>query len=184
MNWSWDNQSWKIFLNVYKTFSPEPFEGAIKTFWRQLFLKVLTHLVNIIGSLNLKSTWRHFKDGSFLILKTTSERVQTFQHEQFECVMGAIWRLSFQMVSRHLVIVFISYDLKLRCRHSEDGTFFHLKYAFWTSSKHFSVSNLKALRIPIKDSISKDLKCTLLTSSNLITWSWDEDVRKTGVFLP
>ena len=39
-------------------------------------------------------------------------------------VYGGVLKVIFQMVSRHLANVFISYDLKLRYRRSGDGNFF------------------------------------------------------------
>ena len=70
--------------------------------------------------------WTFSPEDFFFNLKNDFWTCSKFQREQFEGVMEAFCRLSFQMVSRHLVNVFISYDLKWRCRRFEDGNLFVL----------------------------------------------------------
>ena len=123
-------QSWKHVLNVYKTFSLVPFEGFMKTFEGSIS-KRFKHTVQAFSG---RITWGRgeviLQTGVFSILQTIYERVQKFQREQIEGVMWVFWRLFFQMVSRHLANVFISYDLKLRYRRSADGNILNLEYAF------------------------------------------------------
>ena len=106
----------------------------LKALWRRFEGSISNGFEHTVQTSSGRITWGRGEDilqtGVFLNLKTIYERVKNFQREQIEGVMGAFWRLLFQMVSRHLANVFISYDLALRYRRSGDGNFLNLKYAF------------------------------------------------------
>ena len=99
----------------------------LKALWRRFEGIISKSFEHTMQTSSGRITWGRGEDilqiGVFSILKTIYERVQTFQREQIEGRTGVFWRLFFQMVSRHLANVFISYDLKLRYRRSGDGNF-------------------------------------------------------------
>ena len=139
--------------------------SPLKALWRRFEGSISKSFKRTVQTSSGRITWGRGEDilqtGVFFNLKNdlwTWSKISTWANWRRK---GAFWRLIFQMVSRHLANVFISYDLKLRYRRSGDGNFFNLKYAFQTSSKHFGVSNLKALRRRTESSIFKDLECTL-----------------------
>ena len=140
MTWSWNKNVLKRWVfnleNTFWTPIKHYHLSHLKALWRRFEGSISKSFKHTVQTSSGRITWGRGEDilrtGVFSILKTIYERVQKFQREQIEGVMGAFWRLTFQIVSRHLASVFISYDLKLRCRRSGDVIFQILN----TLSKH------------------------------------------------
>ena len=144
----------------------------LKAIWRSFEGSISKSFKHTVQTSSGRITWGRGEDilqtGVFSILKTIYERVQKFQPEQIEGVMGAFWRLFFQMVSRHLHILWLEVKIKtfwrreffksqirflnifetFRCEQFEGVTKTYWKQHFQRSSMHivdvFKSHNLKS----------------------------------------
>ena len=126
MTWSWNKnvlktvgfQSWKHVLNVYKTFSLEPFEGVVKTFWRQGSIsKKFKHTVQTSSG---RITWGRGEDilqtGVFFNLKNdlwTCSKISTWTNwRRYGGVLKVVFPTGFKTSCKRLHILWLEVKIQ------------------------------------------------------------------------